>query len=95
MMPRWSGWLALMLLAGLPALGWAQEQPDLSTAPRISQAEFKKLQAASEVLVVDVRDAESFKAGHIPGAILVPLNELPQHLDELRASKKPIVTYCA
>jgi rhodanese-related sulfurtransferase len=73
----------------------AQDQPDLSTAPRITLAEFKKLINEHNVVVVDVRDAASFNAGHIPGALSIPLDQVAAHVEELKAEKKPIVTYCA
>ena len=34
-------------------------------------------------------------AGHIPGAILIPLQDVVRRAGELRAAKKPVVTYCA
>jgi sulfur-carrier protein adenylyltransferase/sulfurtransferase len=43
--------------------------------------------------LVDVRQPEEFAAGHIPGARLMPLGELHQHLDELDPSK-PSIVYC-
>ena len=42
-------------------------------APRITQADFKKLIAAKNVVVVDTRVADAFALGHIPGALLLPL----------------------
>lgn len=45
--------------------------------------------------VVDVRTAEEFDAGHVPGAVHIPLNEVPQRLDELRAMATPLVLCCA
>jgi 3-mercaptopyruvate sulfurtransferase SseA len=71
------------------------QDPDLSTAPRITVADLKKLQADGNVVVVDVRDAESYKAGHIPGAVSIPLDQLASHVAGLREAKTPIVTYCA
>jgi rhodanese-related sulfurtransferase len=64
---------------------------------RIDLAEFRKLHAAKKVLVVDVRDGQSFADGHIPGAINIPLGEHEQaaHLKKLKAEKRAIVTYCA
>ena len=60
-------------------------------------AEFQKLHAAGKILVVDVRDEQSFDSGHIPGAINVPLGEEEQarYFNRLKAEKRPIVTYCA
>ena len=43
--------------------------------------------------VIDVRPPEEFAAGHIPGAVSIPLEELAEHLDELPADET-IVAYC-
>jgi 3-mercaptopyruvate sulfurtransferase SseA len=90
-------YLAAFALFAVPAMaaGQTPAAPDLSAAPRITLEEFKKIHDANAVLVVDVRDAESFAQGHIPGAILVPLAQVTQQLKQLKASPKPIVTYCA
>jgi len=45
------------------------------------------------VTVLDVRPAEEYAAGHLPGAINIPLAELEKHLDELKPSKE-VVAYC-
>jgi len=45
------------------------------------------------VSVLDVRPAEEFAAGHVPGAINVPLNELESYLDKL-GTEQEIVAYC-
>ena len=45
------------------------------------------------VTVVDVRPAEEFAAGHVAGAINVPLNELEDYLDKLDTEQE-IVAYC-
>jgi rhodanese-related sulfurtransferase len=39
--------------------------------------------SSTKALVVDVRDAEEFTAGHIPGAINLPLPQLRSRLNEL------------
>lgn len=43
---------------------------------------------------LDVRTPEEFSGNHYPTAINIPLNELPQRLDEIKEMKQPIVTYC-
>ncbi len=89
-------WLGAVAVLGVGAGALAQAPADdLSKAPRIPAAEFKKLLDEDAVMVVDVRDEASYRAGHIPGAVSIPEAALPQRLDELKASKKPIVTYCA
>jgi len=45
------------------------------------------------VTVLDVRPAEEYLAGHLPGAINVPLEELERHLNDL-PSDKEVVAYC-
>jgi rhodanese-related sulfurtransferase len=47
------------------------------------------------VVIVDTRDAGSYADGHIPGAVLIPLDELQKKAPGLRGAKKPIVAYCA
>lgn len=44
--------------------------------------------------IIDVRTPGEFEDGHYPGAVNIPLNELPQRLEELEEMKKPIVAYC-
>jgi rhodanese-related sulfurtransferase len=46
-----------------------------------------------DVLLLDVRPAEEFAAGHIAGAVSVPLEELERRLTELPADAE-IVAYC-
>ena len=48
---------------------------------------------AGEVTVIDVRPREEYVAGHIPGAISVPLGDLPRRLRDLR-KRRDIVAYC-
>ncbi|MBE1589302.1 ArsR/SmtB family transcription factor [Nonomuraea angiospora] len=44
-------------------------------------------------LVVDVRPAADYAAGHVPGAISLPMAELRERLDELPGERQ-IVAYC-
>ncbi|HEY2934000.1 MAG TPA: rhodanese-like domain-containing protein [Acidobacteriota bacterium] len=72
-----------------------QPNPDeLASAPRVSLADLKKLIDSSKVVIVDVRGLDSYKTGHIPGAISVPLIDIPTRGKEL-AGKKTVVTYCS
>jgi rhodanese-related sulfurtransferase/DNA-binding transcriptional ArsR family regulator len=48
---------------------------------------------AGEVTVIDVRPREEYVAGHIPGAISVPLADLRKRLRDLR-KRRNIVAYC-
>ena len=45
------------------------------------------------VMVLDVRPSEEFAAGHVPGAVNIPIDELEKRLREL-PKRKEIVAYC-
>lgn len=42
--------------------------------------------------VVDVREIDEYTSGHVPGAVLVVLGTVPQHVDEFR-SPDGVTTY--
>ena len=42
--------------------------------------------------IIDVRGEEAYTTGHIPGAIHIPGDELPQRLAEIPVDQ-PVVTY--
>ncbi|MDP1830080.1 MAG: metalloregulator ArsR/SmtB family transcription factor [Archangium sp.] len=46
-----------------------------------------------EVTVLDVRPGEEYRAGHIPGALSVPIGELKARLKELPKNRE-VVAYC-
>ena len=91
------GLLALIgVLVACPLVAQQPQEEDIGSPKlRIEWAEFKKLYDAKKIALVDVRGAEAFTAGHIPGARSVPLDQIEQRADALRKLKKPIVTYCA
>ena len=60
---------------------------------RASVAELHQCLDQGDVVVLDVRPAEEYHAGHLPGAVLMPLDELASRLDELPRGKL-IVAYC-
>jgi rhodanese-related sulfurtransferase/DNA-binding transcriptional ArsR family regulator len=45
------------------------------------------------VTVLDVRPADEYAAGHIPGAVNIPLKELKNRLSELEKGKE-VIAYC-
>ena len=45
--------------------------------------------------VVDVRTPDEFSGGHVAGSINIPLNEVPNRLDEIRALQQPLILCCA
>jgi rhodanese-related sulfurtransferase len=48
---------------------------------------------SGDVTVIDVRPREEYTAAHIPGAVSVPLVDLPKRLKELQ-KRREVVAYC-
>lgn len=46
-----------------------------------------------DVAILDVRPADAFREGHIPGAINIPFEEIPSRLKELPKGRE-IISYC-
>jgi rhodanese-related sulfurtransferase/DNA-binding MarR family transcriptional regulator len=53
----------------------------------------KRMRSGEPLVVIDVRPAEEYRSGHIPGARSVPLDELEKRLHEL-PRRREIVVYC-
>lgn len=49
----------------------------------------------SKLTVVDVRTPGEFMGGHVAGSINIPLQEIQERLDEIKALPQPIVLCCA
>ena len=81
--------------AGAAARAQAPTAEPSSDPSRIKLEDFKKDVDAGRLYVIDVRSGEAYGAGHIPGAVSVPLSVIGQRMAELKAVKKPIVAYCA
>lgn len=86
--------IAMVTLVGL-ARGEAQRAPDQELLMPVT--EFLPLHVGAKVLVVDVRDADSFAYGHIPGAMHVPGRDIEAQRAVLKTAAKGrlIVTYCS
>jgi rhodanese-related sulfurtransferase len=83
--------IALLLLLA-SSTGAAQA---MRNVPRISIDEVKILMARQQVVLIDVRDPQSFAEGHMPGAINVPFDHIPQYVEQWKKDKRLLVTYCA
>lgn len=45
--------------------------------------------------IIDVRSPEEFMGGHAEGSVNIPLQEIAERLDEIKALGKPVVLCCA
>lgn len=59
----------------------------------VSRKELLKRSRAGSVTILDVRPADEFALGHLPGAVNIPLRTLGARLSELKPSRE-IVAYC-
>jgi rhodanese-related sulfurtransferase/DNA-binding HxlR family transcriptional regulator len=59
----------------------------------ISRDELLKRLRHNDIVLIDVRPAEEFDAGHIDGALSIPLDELRERLAELPEDAE-VVAYC-
>jgi rhodanese-related sulfurtransferase/DNA-binding transcriptional ArsR family regulator len=60
---------------------------------RVDREELLRRVRDGEATVVDVRPIEEFRAGHLPRAVSIPLEELPARLGDLPRDRE-IVAYC-
>lgn len=91
--------VASLIITNLQASPPSVSQPDIVTeipypdVPRVSLSDAKKAYDDGIAVFVDVRDSGAFQQSHIPGALSIPLDELPSRNNELNPSDW-IITYC-
>lgn len=65
------------------------------SVPKLTVMELsEKLKYGKHPLIVDVRQPDEFRLGHISGAKLIPLTELYRHMSELPKGRE-IICICA
>ena len=62
-------------------------------APDVTPEELAALLDSEQIVVVDVREEQEYAAGHIPGAVLIPLGSLTKRLSEV-PTDTPVVLVC-
>jgi hypothetical protein len=68
--------------------------PQGDNTPRIEVDELKTLMARNEVLLLDVRSPDSYKASHAKGAVSYPLDRIEKGDFKDLPKDKRIVAYC-
>ena len=72
-------------VSNLPS-DWFQMKPDVL---------LQKLELGEEIFVLDVRRPDEYAAGHVEGAVNIPVHDLAKHIDELPDDPDTlIVVYC-
>lgn len=63
--------------------------------PAVSPHEALQMQTKKQAVIVDVRENDEWNAGHIAGAIHIPLGEISNHLPELsKYQNSPVIMQC-
>jgi len=74
--------------------------PEIPAIGRPVNIEFDAVElyvAADAALIIDAREPEEYRAGHIPGAISLPYEQVitdPAALESLETGNRPIIAYC-
>jgi rhodanese-related sulfurtransferase len=66
---------------------------DVGEAEDVPREELLRRARSGQTVVLDVRPGHEYAAGHIPGAVSIPVEELEQRLAELPADVQ-VVAYC-
>ncbi len=64
---------------------WAGEGRALGSVPQVTAQDLARTRP--DALLVDVRGESEWRGGHLPGAVLIPLPELPERLGEIPADR--------
>lgn len=72
---------------------------DANSAPplEISPLEVKsRLEAGERLRLIDVRESQEYQICHIEGSTLIPMREVPQHLQELDSAEgdEVLIVFC-
>ena len=85
--------IAITLLFCLLAPAFAQSEAP-AEAPSISATELSARRASGNApVVLDVRTAEEYAAGHIPGALNIPFDQVAKRISEVDAPHG-VALYC-
>jgi rhodanese-related sulfurtransferase len=49
----------------------------------------------NNAIIIDVRSRGEYEAGCVPGSLNIPLHEIPERLEEIKALQQPILLCCA
>ena len=83
----------LMMLFVIAGCG---RDASMNTYQQISQEEAKAMMDTQEVIILDVREQDEYDAGHIPGAVLLPVGRITKDTasDVIPAKDSVVLVYC-
>jgi phage shock protein E len=73
-----------------------RERDNMNTISRSLEKATTPIPSGIEITMLDVRSPGEFAMGHVRGALNVPLDQLPQAIEQVVPDKKaPLLLYCA
>jgi rhodanese-related sulfurtransferase len=93
-------WMSLLpiFLAGAAVMVVAAQQHapvEPNAQETAAKKLFQELGQGKKILILDVREPKEYDAGHVPGAINIPVEDLSQRIAEMKVPKDTtIVTMC-
>jgi rhodanese-related sulfurtransferase len=90
---NWILFVALFLSGAM--ILWPLVQRRMSPVKEIGTLNVTHLINHQNALLLDVREANEFKGGKLPGAVHIPLSQLKERVGELaKMTSRPVVVYC-
>jgi phage shock protein E len=84
-----------LLLALTPLAGCNRAHAGSGPQAVEASAVLKQIESGAAPLIVDVRTPDEFAAGHVPGAINIPFDEMEARSTEIATHKdQEVVLYC-
>lgn len=105
MLQQWKTLIVVLIvaLAALPGCGSsqaAQNAPAQAVAADVNALSVnvdpqtvESLRSQDDVVILDVREDYEYADGHIPGAVLVPLGQIPTRLNDI-PTDKTVIAVC-
>jgi len=86
----------------IPWIGdWAHHVESMALKegiPLVGTPEMRRIAEAGSHLILDARPLADYDAGHIPGAVPLPYDDLDAHYEQVRlmlVPAQPVVAYCS
>lgn len=86
--------LLLLLLTGCG--GTASNASSEDGYQQISQEEAKEMMDTQDVIILDVREQDEYDSGHIPGAVLLPVDTIDEETaaEVIPEKDSTVLVYC-
>ncbi len=83
--------VALIATAGVSVFAGGKSESSMLIGVEAMEA----IMADENPIILDIRDTSSYMQGHIPGAMLLPLDGVESNAARIAEFGRPIITYCS